>query len=326
MVNPAQCAMLGYGEPELIGRRFAEFTSLEDVQSNLDLAALVRNGDSDVVSMEKRYVRKDGSLVWVLLTVGRIHDVGGALLGTVGIAQDITERREAEARRLEYAHRQRDTLVREVHHRIKNHLQGLAGLLRRQMAPHPELAPVLDGVVAQIGAIGIVHGLQGKTGTGQASLRGLVEEIAAFLRGIAAIPIVSSQEGRQCFREMSCDRRQDCPWAIAEEESVSLALVINELLTNAVRHGAGDGPVTLEVGCDAEGGRVVIRNPGRLAAEVDFARSKGLGTGLTLVRALLPQRGISIRLAGTGEGVETRIDIAPPVLVRTVENQVASLR
>ena len=59
------------------------------------------------------------------------------------VASEVTEQRAAERARLQAAIAQREVLVREVHHRIKNNLQGVAGLLQQNAARRPELAAVL---------------------------------------------------------------------------------------------------------------------------------------------------------------------------------------
>lgn len=315
MVNREQCRMLGYEEAELLQRTFADITHPEDVQANLDINARMRAGEIEIGSMEKRYVRKDGSVFWVLLTIGLVRAADGTVIGSVGVAKDITELREAEARRLAYARQQRDTLVREVHHRIKNHLQGLAGLLRQHMQEHPALAPVLRNFAAQINAISIVHGLQGRAERGDASLRSLAAEIAGFLGNIMGTRI-----GVDCPEEI-------CRWAVAEEEAVPLALILNELLTNALRHGADTTQVRLALECHAGGARLTLDHPGRLAAGVDFAAGKGLGTGLSLIRSLLPPAGAALSLTNAGaDRVEARLDLAPPLLQPMAQAQVVSLR
>jgi len=303
MVNRAQCEMLGYGEAELLRRTFADVTHPDDVQANLDIAARLWQGEIGAGSVEKRYVRKDGSALWVLLTVSPVRTADGEVLGSVGVAQDITERREAEARRLEYAHRQRDILVREVHHRIKNHLQGLAGLLRQHLREQPALEPVVQKFAAQVRAIAIVHGLLGRE-KGDTSLRSLVDEIAAFLGQMAGSRI-----------EPVCPEHA-CLLAVAEAEAVPVALVLNELLTNALRHGADPSRLRLSMQCDGNSASVVIRNPGRLSAAVDFAAGKGLGTGLGLIRSLLPPAGAALSLKNTEDGqVEARLELGPPLLL-----------
>ena len=317
MVNRAQCEMLGYSEAELLLQTYADITHPDDVQANLDLGARLQGGEISVGSIEKRYVRKDGTSFWVLLTIGLVRTAEGDVVGSVGVAQDITERREAEARRLEYARQQRDTLVREVHHRIKNHLQGLAGLLRQHMHEQPGLAPVLQKFAAQVNAISIVHGLQGRAEKGDASLRSLAAEIVAFLGSITG-----TQIGLACPGPGPA-----CLWAVAEAEAVPLALILNELLTNALRHGTDKTRVSLSIECDENRAQLVIRNPGRLDGRLDFAGGKGLGTGLSLIRSLLPPEGVAFRLENADDGwVETRLALGPPVLQPMQQCQVVSLR
>jgi PAS domain S-box-containing protein len=329
MVNRAQCEMLGYSEAELLQRSFSDITHPEDVQANLDLRDRMRQGEISAGSLEKRYVRKDGHVFWALLNVSLVRTASGEVIGSVGVAQDITELREAEARRLEYARQQRDTLEREVHHRIKNHLQGLAGLLCQHIYERPGLEPVLRKFAAQVNAISTVHGLQGRSPGGRTHLRGLVTEISAFLGKLFGVQLLLRQEPDQCFRVRPCNHGADCRLFIAEEESVPLALILNELLTNAVRHRHGPAPVSLDLRCDERGALIVLRNPGQLGAEFDFARGNGLGTGLGLVRSLMPRKGMTVSIAGTdGRWIETRIELTEPVLLPADRDpaQLVSLR
>ena len=76
------------------------------------------------------------------------------------VATDVTEQRAAEQARLQAAIAQREVLVREVHHRIKNNLQGVAGLLQQNAARRPEMADILSEAVGQVQAIAQVYGLQ----------------------------------------------------------------------------------------------------------------------------------------------------------------------
>ena len=76
------------------------------------------------------------------------------------VATDVTEQRAAQEARLEAAIAQREMLVKEVHHRIKNNLQGVAGLLQQIAKRKPEVAGAIDEVVGQVQAIAQVYGLQ----------------------------------------------------------------------------------------------------------------------------------------------------------------------
>jgi PAS domain S-box-containing protein len=93
--NGALERMLGYSLDELRGKSFAEFTHSEDVGLNLDLLAGVRAGKRDSYQMVKRYIRKDGSVLWANLNVSMLRDEAGAPEYTVAMVQDITEQKRA---------------------------------------------------------------------------------------------------------------------------------------------------------------------------------------------------------------------------------------
>ncbi len=97
--NGTNCRFLGYDRSELIGMHFTALTHPEDV--DIDAAqyeALIR-GETNAYQIEKRYIRKDGSVVWGYLSVSLIHHRRDRPPYTTAIAVDITERKHAEAER-----------------------------------------------------------------------------------------------------------------------------------------------------------------------------------------------------------------------------------
>ena len=88
--------MLGYGADELRRTPFTVFTHRDDADSDWSLFTDLLNGKRDTYHIEKRYVRKDGALVWGDLTVHVVRDDRGEPLFTIGIVEDITERKRAE--------------------------------------------------------------------------------------------------------------------------------------------------------------------------------------------------------------------------------------
>jgi PAS domain S-box-containing protein len=308
MANDAAVRFFRAGSAEaLVGRDWHELVEAEHWPRIDARVALLTSGTAAFLPpAELTYRALDGAELHAEATAARTFVEG--LPAILSVTRDITERREAETARLAYARAQRDTLVREVHHRIKNHLQGLAGLLRRHVVEQPAAGSTLEEIVTQINAISIVHGLQGRTELGQVSLRGLVSEIAAFLGSVQGMTLQLEDGAAQCFDRRSCSSNATCIWLVPEDESVPLALIVNELLTNAVRHHAGAAPIRLCLECDDDGARLTIRNPGRLQARVDIAQGKGLGTGLRLVRSLMPPSGMAISHGETADGmVETRL-------------------
>jgi PAS domain S-box-containing protein len=226
--------------------------------------------------------------------------------GTVrvfGIADDITERSAAERQRLEEAVKQRDILVREVHHRIKNNLQGVAGLLQHMAHAKPELAGNLNEIAGQIQAIAQVHGLQIRA-TGTLPVLGVAQGIFQNLATMFGVEVRFEPPPPALWR-----------WGLPENEAVPLALVINELGTNAIKYRGGrDQGIAVRVGTRPEGVELRIENPGQLRAGFDLSRIASSVSGLGLVKALLPRRGAKLAIEQHAGLVVTRLELLPPAI------------
>jgi diguanylate cyclase (GGDEF)-like protein/PAS domain S-box-containing protein len=103
--NSALRRMLGYGEEELRGMTRSDYTHPEDAGRDAQLYRQLLAGERDSFRMEKRYVRKDGSVMWGRLSVSRIEGAEGEPAFAVGVVEDITESREA-AQEIERLNRQ----------------------------------------------------------------------------------------------------------------------------------------------------------------------------------------------------------------------------
>ena len=103
--NSALRRMLGYGEEELRGMTRSDYTHPEDVGRDAQLYRQLLAGERDSFRMEKRYVRKDGSVMWGRLSVSRIEGAEDEPAFAVGVVEDITESREA-AQEIERLNRQ----------------------------------------------------------------------------------------------------------------------------------------------------------------------------------------------------------------------------
>ncbi len=213
------------------------------------------------------------------------------------VASDVTQQREAERARLQAAIDQREVLVREVHHRIKNNLQGVAGLLQQTAVRRPELAVALNEAVSQVQAIAQVHGLQ-VGGGGPLEMAGLLRAIAQSVQRTFGTPVEVDLEGR-------------VPHLLPEAESIPVALTVNELLTNAIKHGHGQ-PVRCSLIARDEGVCVRIESVGQLEAGFDLKRVRAGVSGLGLVRALLPRRSSSLSLHQRETMVVAEIELKHP--------------
>jgi len=96
--NSSFARMLGYTVEELTKKTFQLVTHPDDIASNLTLLDRALVGDAESYSIEKRYLRKDGGIVWASLAVGCVRKANGTIDYFISVIQDITDRKLAEAR------------------------------------------------------------------------------------------------------------------------------------------------------------------------------------------------------------------------------------
>jgi len=98
MANRTFCSITGYDEGELLKMTFYDITHPDDRDAGVENYRKLISGETDVVRSEKRYLRKDGSVIWASITVTSNHDDAGTFTYNLAIVEDITERRLASER------------------------------------------------------------------------------------------------------------------------------------------------------------------------------------------------------------------------------------
>lgn len=277
-----------------------------------ELAERYRADDMEVMSTGRQKLIEAeevhlGRPCWMETFKTPILDEQGKLLGTAGFARDTSERREREQRRLAEEMAHRDTLVREVHHRIKNNLQSVAGLLRRELGKYVEMDPRLETAITQVYSIAVVHGLQSADPNETTLLCDTIDQICRTVRDQTRRPLAWLPGGeRRQFGQIQIDR----------DEAVAIALVLNELLLNAVKHSPTEGPEpVVDVTAVGDDINVSVSNTVTAPPDFDFERGAGVNTGLRLVRSLLPEQGakLSYEMDPSGRLV-ARLALREPVV------------
>jgi len=97
-VNPALVEILGYAAEEMQAMTIEEFTHPDDIAADLQLFDELLSGKRESYRMEKRYVRKDGAIIWGHLSASIVKDRSGKPAYAIGMLKDITERKRAEER------------------------------------------------------------------------------------------------------------------------------------------------------------------------------------------------------------------------------------
>ncbi|MEK8048626.1 PAS domain S-box protein [Ideonella sp. DXS22W] len=302
-----QMAAMFFGRPveAVLGQPPVVWFGEADVQAlQADLAQALQRPEG-LRREWPRPSRADGegeTRVWDMRIVSLGAPVGGGSAESqlLLVASDVTEQRAAEQARFEAAIAQREMLVKEVHHRIKNNLQGVAGLLQQTAARRPEVAALIGEAVGQVQAIAQVHGLQ-VGATGPLRIKPLLEAVTASVQRTFGRAIQVVVEGTPPHR-----------FALPEAESIPIALTINELLTNAVKHGTAAGEIRCVLTCDEARLSIAIYSPGQLREGFSLAQVPPGVSGLGLVRALLPRRSATLTLAQAGVEVEAKVVLVPP--------------
>ena len=124
MVNSALCTLVGYTEKDLLALTFKDITHPDDLDADLAFFRQLLDGTIRTYQMEKRYLHKQGHVVWILLSVSMVRDSTGQPLYLIAQMQDIIERKKAEEalidseQQLRLALEDRERLSQDLHDHV----------------------------------------------------------------------------------------------------------------------------------------------------------------------------------------------------------------
>src|SRR5690606_3996831 len=223
--------------------------------------------------------------------------IGGQRIGALVLLRDVTELRRRERELMT-----KDATIREIHHRVKNNLQTVAALLRLQARRLnvPEGREALEEAVRRVGSIAIVHETLAHTPEETVDFDEIADRVIAMTGEVAVAPITPRREGS--FGVL--------PSAVA----TPLAMVLSELLQNAVEHGFDrrTGELTVRAARSADRLEVVVADNGKGLPD-DFDLESSTSLGLQIVRTLVVGE-LSGRLSITPrEGGGTAVTLSVPL-------------
>lgn len=300
--NHSFSRIMGYSNEEVVGQTPTFMRSDRQPASFYEAAwATARREGSWRDQVWHR--RKNGEVFPQWLTCTAVTNEQGDITNYVVTHTDITHLKQQEAKRLADEAAHREALVREVHHRIKNNLQGITGMLRQFAESHPETADPINQAIGQVRSVAVIHGLQGRSSLRTVRLCELTSAIASDIESLWQAPIHVDIPPSWT------------PCVLAEPEAVPIALVLNELILNAVKHGGkahGDIKIKLRKDSRPEIIQISITNTGPWHASA--SRSASAHSGLQLVEALLPRAGARLNWEQQGNQVQVLLELEPPVI------------
>jgi PAS domain S-box-containing protein len=282
-VSPSVERVLGHPYRDMLGRRAEELIHPEDYPAVArDLREARREGRR-TLRFEYRFRHADGSFPWLESEVLLYDDAAGRPAGSIISSRDVTLRRRAE-QALRESIREKEVLLKEVHHRVRNNMQVISSLLNLQAraVSTPALRDLFRESQNRIKALALVHEkLYRSQDLARIDFADYAQSLVVHLFQILQIdPERIRFEPRLAPIDLDISR------------SIPLGLVVNELVSNALRHAFPDGRRGLLQIClersDAGRGRLIVRDDGVGWAGADDLRVHE-SLGIQIVQTLVEQ-------------------------------------
>ena len=277
-VNPAFVQMLGYRNKEevLTLKASDTYVNPEDrirFSERVSLHGFVRNEE---LTLKKR----DGTPIIVSDTCTAVYNPGGSILYLDGITEDITQRKIAEEQ-IKASLREKEVLLREIHHRVKNNMQIISSLLNLQSkcTEDSQLMTAFKESQDRIRSMSLIHEkLYQSRDLGRIDFGEYTKSLVDNL-----------------FRSYRIDTGKITPVVDVEDVSLNVdhaipcGLIINELVSNCLKHafpdGEGEVRITLRLISGDEIELAVIDNGVGIPDNIDFGTTKTLGLSLVSILA-----------------------------------------
>ena len=313
-VSPQIEALLGFSQEEWLSDPFLWFNQLhpEDrAYCNQEFARGCVTGGP--FRAEFRALTRDGNVVWVHGEAHVVRDEDGHPLFIQGVAYDITESKRAEqvvrasAEQLKASLQEKEVLLKEIHHRVKNNLQVISSLLKLQVnhIQDPSALEMFNESRNRIQSMALVHEKLYQS----ANLSRV--DFGEYARSLSALLVRSY--GAKAARIALKTEIEDV--SLSVDLSVPLGLIINELVSNSLKYafpGGRGGEVRIEIHrSEPNQIQLLVADDGiGFPAALDFRKTETLG--MQLVRTLTEQIGGSIELR-SDPGTEFRVSFCTQV-------------
>lgn len=287
-VSPGWTALLGHPVHQVTGQRFKTFIHPDDRPAcNAWLNKVIETGRRQD-GLEYRVRHIDGSWYWHTSSAVPLCNAAGAVTGFEGTARDITERKQAEER-IGSLLAEKEIILREVHHRIKNNMNTMMSLLSMQAGTmnEPSAVEALKNAGRRMQSMRVLyeklyHSENLREMTIGDYVPPLVHEIVKMFPAPPFAKIVTEVDD----------------FMLGMKILPPLGIIINEIVTNAMKYafiGRGEGVITVIASKTDNRATIVIGDDGiGIPHSVDIERSPGFG--LALIGMLVTQLDGSVRI------------------------------
>lgn len=333
LINQRFCNIVGYTRAEMFGRTFQEITHPDDLNADLDYIRQLLAGKISTYSIEKRYIRKDGSDVWVGLTKSLVRGSSGEPKYMIGVVEDISKRKQAEEKLKEYS----EHLEEKVEERTKELKDAQEELVRKEKLA--TLGQLAGGVGHELrNPLGVISNsvyflnmklkdADEKTLKHLNILKREVERantIITSLLDFSRSKLPSREEGDANDIVKNALASIEIPGNISVETRLDETLprilldpdqiqqIFQNIISNSVQAMGEGGRLKIETGVKGKFAEIIFKDIGEGIAKENLSkifeplfttRAKGIGLGLAIVKSFVDEHKGQIEVKSeVGEG------------------------
>ncbi|MGD2249363.1 MAG: PAS domain S-box protein [Candidatus Methanofastidiosia archaeon] len=272
--------IFGYNRDEVIGKNFKDTGALnsENIRKAVDVTNHISKDKTSMplTLMELELKHKNGTKIFTEVSVGFIKKKG-RIEGILAILRDVTERKKAEEK-ISTSLKEKEVLLREIHHRVKNNIQIISSLLNLQSRyiEDKKYAEMLKESQDRIRSMALIHEkLYQSKNLGDIDFGGYIDTLVKAL-----------------FRSYGVNQEQVVPTVSVEGVSLEIdyaipcGLIINELVSNVLRHAFPDGRGEIMITLRSIGDSIELKisdNGVGIPEDIDFRNTKSLGLHLVTI-------------------------------------------
>jgi PAS domain S-box-containing protein len=282
--------LFGYSAMEVLGRSSNMIVPPERQTEEDELILRIARGER-VQNLETVHRCKDGHLVDIFLSVSPVRDSEGRIVGASKIARDITEKKRSEALTRESL-REKETLLKEIHHRVKNNMQLISSLLQLQsrVIKDPDAISVFRDGQNRIRSMALIHEkLYRSSSLARVDFAGYIHSLVAILLRTYNTP----------SQRVSVDVKIE-DISLNLDTAVPLGLLLNELISNCLKHAFPDrrpGQVIVSVQKHPGDELELIVTDNGIGMPADFEPGKSSSLGMRLIHILADQLQGSVEIS-----------------------------
>ncbi|KYK35972.1 MAG: hypothetical protein AYK19_01840 [Theionarchaea archaeon DG-70-1] len=266
LANQSALTLLGYDETELIGQ------PLQRIFAEQDWKKIKSNNESPIRSQEMTFITKDGEPIPVLISISAVQDKDENNLGMLCIGSDLTDHKQAEEAQ------KKEVLLREIHHRVKNNMQIISSLLRLQSnyITDDKYIEMFKESQNRIKSMALIHEkLYQSRDLEEINFREYITDMVQRL--------LQFYNGQNIALVMDVD-----DILMEVDTAVPCGLIINELVSNSLKHAFPDRKGEIRVGLhrsDSTIELIVADNGVGIPDDIDFRNTETLGLRLVTILA-----------------------------------------